>query len=42
MDDPATAFELLKAGLADYALQHDTPEMPAVSKSINPQKPEGA
>ncbi len=42
VDDPATAFELLKAGLADYALQHDTPELPAVSKSINPQKPEGA
>jgi uncharacterized protein (TIGR00730 family) len=41
-DDPASAFELLKEGLAVYALQHDTPEMPAVSKSINPQKPEGA
>jgi uncharacterized protein (TIGR00730 family) len=41
-DDPATAFELLKTGLAEYALQLDTPEMPAVSKSINPQKPEGA
>jgi uncharacterized protein (TIGR00730 family) len=42
VDDPATAFELLKVGLAEYALQHDTPEMPAVSKSINPLKPEGA
>jgi uncharacterized protein (TIGR00730 family) len=42
VDDPATAFELLKVGLAAYALQHDTPEMPAVSKSINPLKPEGA
>jgi uncharacterized protein (TIGR00730 family) len=41
-DDPATAFELLKTGLAVYALQHDTPEMPAMSKSINPQKPGGA
>src|SRR5664279_5303530 len=41
-DDPATAFELLKTGLAEYALQHDTPEMPAISKSINPQKPAGA
>src|SRR5664280_1724315 len=41
-DDPATAFEMLKTGLAAYALQHDTPEMPAISKSINPQKPEGA
>jgi hypothetical protein len=40
-DDPATAFELLKTGLAEYALQHDTPEMPAMSKSINPLKPEG-
>ena len=40
-DDPATAFELLKTGLAEYALQHDTPEMPAMSKSINPQKPGG-
>jgi uncharacterized protein (TIGR00730 family) len=41
-DDPATAFELLKTGLAEYALQLDTPELPAVSKSVNPQKPEGA
>jgi uncharacterized protein (TIGR00730 family) len=41
-DDPATAFELLKAGLAEYALQNDTPEMPAMSKSRNPQKPGGA
>jgi uncharacterized protein (TIGR00730 family) len=39
-DDPATAFELLKTGLAEYALQHDTPEMPAISKSINPQTPD--
>jgi uncharacterized protein (TIGR00730 family) len=38
-DDPATAFELLKTGLAEYALQHDTPEMPAMSKSTNPQTP---
>src|ERR1022692_45637 len=41
-DDPATAFEMLKTGLAAYALQHDTPEMPAISKSINPRKPDGA
>jgi len=41
-DDPATAFELLKTGLAVYAAQHDTPEMPAMSKTINPLKPEGA
>ena len=41
-DDPDTAFALLKAGLSVYALQHDTPEMPAISKSINPQTPGGA
>src|ERR1035441_9495834 len=40
-DDPATAFELLKTGLAEYAAQHDTPEMPAISKSVNPQTPGG-
>jgi hypothetical protein len=40
VDDPASAFELLKTGLAEYALQHDTPEMPAISKSINPRTPE--
>jgi len=38
-DDPATAFELLKTGLAEYAAQHDAPEMPAISKSVNPQTP---
>ena len=42
VDDPATAFELLKTGLAEYAAQHDTPEMPAISKSIDPQTPGGA
>ena len=42
VDDPATAFELLKQGLAAYALQHESPEVPAVAKSVNPQKPEGA
>ena len=41
-DDPATAFELLKTGLEPYALQHDTPEMPALSQSITPHKPDGA
>jgi len=40
-DDPQTAFELLKTGLMTYALQVDTPEMPAISKSRNPQKPAG-
>jgi len=40
-DDPAAAFQLLKTGLEVYAQQHDTPEMPALSKSIIPSKPEG-
>src|SRR5579872_488691 len=40
-DDPAAAFELLKAGLLTYALQPETPETPAISKSRNPQKPAG-
>jgi uncharacterized protein (TIGR00730 family) len=35
-DDPATAFELLKAGLVAYAMQLDTPETPAISKSRIP------
>jgi uncharacterized protein (TIGR00730 family) len=39
-DDPQTAFEILKSGLNTYALQVDTPEMPAISKSRIPQKPE--
>jgi uncharacterized protein (TIGR00730 family) len=42
VDDPATAFELLKVGLAQYAAQHDTPEMPAISRSVNPNTPGGA
>jgi uncharacterized protein (TIGR00730 family) len=41
-DDPQTAFDLLKAGLTTYALQPDTHETPAISKSVNPQKPDGA
>jgi uncharacterized protein (TIGR00730 family) len=41
-DDPAGAFALLKTGLAVYAAQQDTPEVPAVSRSINPLKPDGA
>jgi uncharacterized protein (TIGR00730 family) len=40
-DDPQTAFELLKVGLMTYALQTDTPETPAISRSRNPQKPSG-
>ena len=39
-DDPETAFEILKNGLSTYALQVDTPETPAISKSRVPQKPE--
>jgi uncharacterized protein (TIGR00730 family) len=35
-DDPQTAFELLKPGLAEYAAQSDTMEMPAFAKSRNP------
>jgi hypothetical protein len=38
-DDPQTAFELLKAGLAQYAAQADSPELPAIARSINPQRP---
>ena len=40
-DDPATAFEILKEGLTMYAMQTDTPETPAISKSRNPQNPSG-
>jgi uncharacterized protein (TIGR00730 family) len=40
-DDPATAFDILKAGLMMYAMQPDTPELPSISKSRNPQKPSG-
>jgi uncharacterized protein (TIGR00730 family) len=40
-DDPQTAFEVLQAGLLTYALQPETPETPAISKSRNPQKPTG-
>lgn len=41
-DDPQTAFALLTAGLTSHALQPETPETPAISKSRNPQKPAGA
>jgi uncharacterized protein (TIGR00730 family) len=40
-DDPETAFEMLKKGLETYALQVDTPETPAISRSRNPQNPAG-
>src|SRR5713101_8094331 len=39
-DDPETALQLLQAGLTTYALP-DTPETPAISKSVNPQMPSG-
>jgi len=38
-DDPQTAFELLKSGLMTYAMQPETQETPAISKSRIPQKP---
>ena len=41
VDDPQTAFELLKADLTANALQGETPETPAIAKSRNPQKPAG-
>ena len=42
VDDPETAFELLKADLTANALQPETPETPAIAHSRNPQKPAGA
>jgi uncharacterized protein (TIGR00730 family) len=39
VDDPQSAFELLKTGLMTYAAQPDTPETPAIAKSRNPQRP---
>jgi hypothetical protein len=41
-DDPATALEILKVGLTAHAMRPETPETPAISRSINPQRPEGA
>ena len=41
-DDPASAFEMLKKDLQPWAQQHEIRETPAISKSVNPQKPEGA
>src|SRR5436190_705187 len=40
-DDPATALQLLQTGLTAHALQPETPETPAISKSVNPQMPAG-
>ena len=39
-DDPQTAFEILKPGLAAYAAQVDS-ELPAFAKARNPQRPAG-
>ena len=39
-DDPKEAFEILKAALL-AALQPETAETPAISRSINPQVPGG-
>src|ERR1039458_3722845 len=39
-DDPQTAFELFKAGLMPYAAQADSPELPAIARSVNPQRAE--
>jgi uncharacterized protein (TIGR00730 family) len=39
-DDPASAFNLLTQGLSRY-VQPETPELPAIAKSRNPQNPAG-
>jgi uncharacterized protein (TIGR00730 family) len=41
VDDPETAFEILREDLTRYALEVE-PETPAIAKSRNPQKPSGA
>jgi uncharacterized protein (TIGR00730 family) len=41
VDDPQHAFEVLQDHLTKHALQPETPEMPAISPSRNPQKPAG-
>ncbi|MGO9261012.1 MAG: TIGR00730 family Rossman fold protein [Bryobacteraceae bacterium] len=41
VDDPQSAFELLKTGLTAYAVQPETTEMPAIARSRNPLKPAG-
>ena len=41
-DDPAGAMDILKEGLTAHAMRPETPETPAISKSVNPLKPEGA
>src|ERR1035438_4289978 len=39
-DDPKTALDLLKGGLAAFTKPSE-PELPAIAKSVNPQKPSG-
>src|SRR5579863_9862526 len=41
-DDPQSAFDFLKIVLTTHAMQPETPETPAISRSRNPQKPSGA
>ena len=41
-DDPETAFGILRTGLEDYTKDLEPPEVPAIAKSRNPQKPAGA
>ena len=40
VEDVETAFEILKEHLTTYLIP-ETPETPAISQSVNPQKPEG-
>ena len=40
VDDPQEAFELLKPGLLAYVQQTGTIETPAISKSLNPLRPD--
>ncbi len=40
-DDPQTAFELLKTELTRWAIEPETAETPAISRSRNPLKPAG-
>jgi uncharacterized protein (TIGR00730 family) len=42
VDDPAEAFEALRPGLTEYAMQPDTLEMPAIAKTVSPLKPDGS
>jgi uncharacterized protein (TIGR00730 family) len=40
VDTPAAAFEALKPGLTEYALRPDTPEVPAIARSVSPSEPD--